>query len=266
MRHLRQRLAVAACVPVLLTAVAGCDIVTSDLSARESVEWRKTYDLQPGGRVEVININGRIDVTPSTGNTVEIVALKTARGGSPEAARETLERIEIVEAATADAVRIETRLPRGGGFLRRGGGEVRYTVKVPPASHLQVRTTNGGIEVSGVDGRVDAETTNGGIRARDVRGPIDASTTNGGVDVALTRVADGGVRLDCTNGGIRLQLPASARATISARVTNGGIDTGGLPLDVAESSRGRLQARLNGGGPNIEIEGTNGGIKIAAVE
>lgn len=265
MRHLRQRLAAAACVPVLLTAVAGCDIVTSDLSARESVEWRKTYELQPGGRVEVINVNGRIDVTPSTGNTVEIVALKTARGASPEAARETLERIEIVEGATADAVRIETRLPRAGGFLRRAG-EVRYTVKVPPASHLQVRTTNGGIEVSGVDGRVDAETTNGGIRARDVGGPIEASTTNGGVEVALTRVADGGVKLDCTNGGIRLQLPASARATISARVTNGGIDAGGLPLDVTESSRQRLRARLNGGGPSIEIEGTNGGIKIAAVE
>lgn len=265
MRHLRQRLAVAACVPVLLTAVAGCDIVTSDLPARESVEWRRTYDLQPDGRVEVINVNGRIDVTPSTGNTVEIVALKTARGASPEAARETLERIQIVEAATADALRIETRLPRGGGFLTRGG-EVRYTVKVPRASHLQVRTTNGGIEVSGVEGRVDAETTNGAIRARGVGGPIEASTTNGGVEVALTRVADGGVKLDCTNGGIRLELPSSARATISARVTNGGIDAGGLPLDVTESSRQRLQARLNGGGPSIEIEGTNGGIKIAGVE
>jgi hypothetical protein len=35
-----------------------------------------------------------------------------------------------------------------------------------------------------------------------------------------------------------------------------------LTLDASEQSRRRLDAKLNGGGPRIELETTNGGIKI----
>jgi len=85
-----------------------------------------------------------------------------------------------------------------------------------------------------------------------------------GVEVELTQVASGGVKLECVNGGIKLRLPSEAAATISASVANGGIDADGLKLETTDSSRRSLEARLNGGGPMIKIEGTNGGIKLAA--
>jgi hypothetical protein len=96
-------------------------------------------------------------------------------------------------------------------------------------------------------------------------GAIDASTTNGGVEVELAQVAESGVKLGCTNGGIELTLPSDARATISARITNGGINTDGVKIEaVGESSRRRLEGTMNGGGPRIDLEGTNGGIRIAS--
>jgi hypothetical protein len=264
MRTARARLPMLLVLPVLLVAASGCDIVTADLNAKESAEWRKTYELQPGGRVEVNNVNGRIEVLPSTGNTVEIVALKTAKASSPEAAKEALQRIEIREDASASSIKIETKLPRSSGIFHMGGAEVRYTVKVPASAEVHFTTVNGGIELDGMKGRVNLSATNGGIRARDVSGPITATTTNGGVDVEVTDVAEPGLRLECTNGGIRLRLPADAKASISASVTNGGIDADGLSLQTSESSRRRLEGQLNGGGPRIELEGTNGGIRIAA--
>lgn len=264
MRTVRTRALAALCLPLLLASISACDIVTADFKSQESSEWRKSYDLQPGGRVEIINVNGKIDVEPADGNRVEVVALKTAKAGSPEAARQALERIEILEAASPTAVRVETRLPRSGGLFHMGGGEVRYTVKVPASADVSFTTVNGGIELTGLKGRVNAETTNGGIRAREVGGPIDASTTNGGVDVELTRVSDPGVKLECTNGGIKLMLPGDAKATISASVTNGGIDADGLTLDTTEKTRRRLEARLNGGGPSVRIAGTNGGIRLTS--
>jgi len=84
------------------------------------------------------------------------------------------------------------------------------------------------------------------------------------VDVELTAVAKGGVKLGCTNGGIRLRLPPDAAANISASVSNGGIQADGLQLDTTASSRRSLEARMNGGGPPIKIEGTNGGIRISS--
>ena len=255
---------VIALLPVLLLAVSGCDIVTADLKAHETAEWRKSYQLAPGGRVEVRNVNGRIEVQPGEGNTVEIVALKSARAGTPEAAKEALGRIEILDSSTDSLVKIETRLPRGGQMFHMGGTEVRYTLKVPAAAEVDFTTVNGGIEVTGLTGRIKTETTNGGIVGRDIGGPIEAHTTNGGVEVDITRIAEHGVRLGCTNGGIKLRLPNDARATLSASVTNGGISADGLSLETSESSRRRLEGRLNGGGPPIRLEGTNGGIHIAS--
>jgi len=258
-----RRALLAAFLPVLLVAASGCDIVT-ELKAQETAEWRKTYELAAGGRVEVRNVNGRIEVQPSAGNSVEIVALKSARAGTAEAAREALSRIEIIDSSSGGTIRIETRLPRGGQLFRMGGTEVRYTVKVPAAATVDFSTVNGGIELIGLTGRIKTETTNGGIVARDVGGSIEATTTNGGVDVDVTRITDQGVRLGCTNGGIKLRLPHDARATISASITNGGINTEGLSIETTESSRRRLEARLNGGGPPIRLEGTNGGIRLAS--
>lgn len=242
---------------VTVAALSGCDIVTADFRSQESAEWRKSYELQSGGTVEIVNVNGSIDVQPSSGSTVEVVARKVARGASADSARQTLERIEIVEESSPSSVRIESRVPR------RTNGEVRYSVKVPASADVRFTTVNGAVEVVGLNGRVRLQTTNGGIKAREVGGAIDAATTNGGVDVELTRVAEPGVSLSCTNGGIKLRMPSDARASISASVTNGGIDSTGLDIDTTSSSRRRLEGRLNGGGPRIRLEGTNGGIRLA---
>src|SRR3989304_1031996 len=98
MRTLNPRVGAAALVlPILLVASSGCDLAMADHRQKETAEWRKTYELQPGGRVEISNVNGKIDVQPGNGNTVEVVALKSARAASTEAARQALDRIEVPE-------------------------------------------------------------------------------------------------------------------------------------------------------------------------
>ncbi len=247
-------------------AATGCDLAMQHSGEKQTAEWRKTYDLQPGGRIEIRNVNGKIEVEPSTGNAVEVVAEKSARGASVEGAKEALAGIEIQDTASPREIRIVTKMSRmGGGFFGGDNQSVHYTVKVPAAAEATFSTINGGVQVTGLKGRVTAEATNGGIKAVDISGPIDASTTNGGVEVDLADVSDSGVKLGCVNGGIELKLPASAKANISAHVTNGGINSSGLQMEtIGESSRRRLEARLNGGGPQIELSGTNGGIRIAS--
>ncbi len=259
----RYRRAASIVLPVLSLAVlsAGCDIVTADLNQTATADWQKTYTLEQGGRVEVSNVNGRIRVEPSTGNQVEVVAHKKGKGTSDQAAKDALARIEINEDVSGSAVRITTKTPSSNGLFG-GSTEVSYDVRVPAGAEVKFTTVNGGVELSGLSGRIKAETTNGGITARDVAGSVDASTTNGGVDVDLTRLDPGGVSLETTNGGVTLRMPADARATISARVANGGIDANDLQIEKTESTRRRLEARLNGGGANVRIETTNGGIRI----
>jgi hypothetical protein len=251
-------------LPFLLGAGA-CDIVSAGYGSEETAQWQKTYTLPPNGRVEVANTNGRIDVEPSSGNVVEVTAIKKAKGGSPEAAKAELERIQIVEDVSSSGIRIETKLDNSSHMMFSSGKQVEYHVKVPVGAEVKFSTVNGGIDIDGLNGRIEAETTNGGVRGRQIGGPIVASTTNGGVDVDLTGVT-GDVKLECTNGGIRVHLPPDSKATISARITNGDIRTTGLSIETSEASRRRLEGRLNGGGPRVELDGTNGGIALTARE
>ena len=255
-------------VPLLAATLAstGCDLMTASLRAEQTAEWQKSYPITANTSVDIENVNGKIEVEPSSGTTVEVTATKKARGASDEAAKAALDRITIAEDVSGDHVKIEAKFPHNQGILiGSGNGSVEFHVKVPAGVTAKFATVNGGVSVRGLSGRVNAETTNGGVTARDVAGQLDASTTNGGLDIDLAKMPDGGVKLECTNGGINVRLPRDAKATISASITNGGISTTDLPVDTSgENSRRRLEANMNGGGPRLEIQGTNGGIKLMA--
>ena len=254
-------------LPLLLGSIAsaGCDIVTADLRSEETASWHKTYPLDANGRFEINNVNGKIEVEPSAGNTIDVTALKKARGGSPEAAKAALDRASIVEDVSSGRVRIDTKMANMSGIVLHGGNvQVEYHVKVPAGAEVKFTTVNGGIEITGLTGRITAETTNGGVTTHNLEGQLNASTTNGGLDIDLARIPEGGVKLDFTNGGLKMRVPRDARATISASITNGGISAGDLPIETTgEHSRRRLEGRLNGGGGRIQIEGTNGGITLS---
>jgi DUF4097 and DUF4098 domain-containing protein YvlB len=256
-------------VPLFAAAIAsaGCDIVTADLRAEESAQWHKSYTLDPKGHLEIHNVNGRIQVEPSTGNAVDVEATKKARGASGEAAKAALDRVSIVEDLSDGRIRIDTKIARTEGFsFMSGNATVEYHVKVPAGADVRFTTVNGGVEVTGLEGNVVAQTTNGGVTARNIgAGRFEASTTNGGLDIDLSQMPDGGVKLGCVNGGIKVRLPRDAKATISASITNGGINAADLPVDVTgETSRRHFEGRLNGGGPRLEAQGVNGGIRLTA--
>jgi Putative adhesin len=261
----RHRLLSALILPLLIGSLAGCDIVTADLRSEETAQWHKTYQLDANGRLEINNVNGKIEVEPSAGNTVDVSAVKKARGASADAAKASLDRATIVDDVSSGRIKIETKVERMSGVVFNAGNvTVEYHVKVPAGAEVKFTTVNGGIEITGLQGRISAETTNGGVTTRDVSGQLDASTTNGGLDIDMSRVPEAGVKLEFTNGGLKMRMPRDAKATISASITNGGISSNDLQIEsTGENTRRRLEGRLNGGGGRIQIEGTNGGITLS---
>lgn len=246
----------------LVAMFAGCDGPMGHLTARATDEWTHTYPLKSGGELRIANTNGLIEIDGiDDGSTLEVRAERIARGVSDEAARELLPRIVVKEEASPDLVSLSTE--RFSGIMLGAGFEVRYHVKAPKTTVVNVTNTNGQVRLNGLTGRVNARTTNGGVRGEGLTGDVDARSTNGGVVIDLASVSSGRVKLHTTNGGVTLTLPETAKADLSASVTNGGISIGEFQgLDVAEKSRRRFEARLNGGGTSIELQTTNGGIRI----
>lgn len=267
----RRFLAIGLAAAVSLAA-AGCDVRVGEdgdfsfgmVSGRAEDTWTRQYPLASGGRLELINVNGRITAEPATGAEVELVGERIAKASSDEAARELLGKVEMREETGASQVRVEARAPRRFG---PGGVEIRWTVKVPAGVVVDLRNTNGRVQLNGLGGEVHARTVNGGVSGRDLTvSVLDASTVNGGVEVEITEpIGEGAtVDLDSVNGGVQLALPGDSRATVLARVTNGGISTGDLSFEpTGEQTRRRVEGTLNGGGASVTLETTNGGVRLS---
>ena len=229
----------AAVVAASVAASVGCGIHGPyNAEARDS--WSQTYSLSPDGEVSIGNTNGRIEIEGTDGSKVEVQAERIARAATDQLAHELLPKIPITDRSTADNVRIETG--RINGILIGASFEVRYHVKVPKAAKVSGSTVNGGVEVSGLTGRVNAHTTNGGVLARDITGSLEARTVN---------------------GGVRVVLPPTAKATLNATWVNGGIRTNGLNFDVRDSGKRHFEGRLNGGGTQITATTVNGGVAVS---
>lgn len=248
-----------AAVPLAL-AVTACDLHLGNLAGRATDEWTHTYPLTAGGQVRIGNTNGRIEIEGVDGSTVEIRAERIAKGVTDTAARELLPRIEIKEDVRPDRVSVETA--RISGVMFGAGFEVRYHVRAPKNTVIDVSNTNGLVTVSGMSGKVVAHTTNGGVTGKGLSGGVDARATNGGVNIELASVGSDRIALRTTNGGVTLTVPESAKADVSATCTNGGISVSGVKLEVSEQSRRRLEGKLNGGGTPIELHTTNGGVRL----
>jgi hypothetical protein len=247
-------------VPLAL-ALAGsaCGLALAN-SATAADEWTRQYTLAPRGTVEIGNTNGLVEVEAVDGTTVEVRAERIARAATESRARELLVGVTIEEDITPDRVALRTSRPIVAIF--GGNLEVRYHVRAPKTATIQARTTNGAIEIIGSAGNVVARTTNGRLTASALSGGVDARTTNGSVDIEIMSLAGVPITLHTTNGRVMLTLPSTGGADLSASWTNGGIDLSAVPFTIQKQSRRRFEGRLNGGGTPVDLQTTNGSIRV----
>jgi hypothetical protein len=236
------------------------DISVNHPHGRASREWTRSFPLEPGGRVELVNVNGPIEVGVGPAGTVSLRATITAHGMTEDRAKQILAEAEIEESASPRHVRVATvRRNRSRG---PGGVEVSYQATVPEDARVDINANNANVNVAGVRGPVQALVVNGQVTLSDARGAVDAASVNGSIAVKMAAVTDR-IRVESTNGRISIELPKQAKATLSARAVNGGISVSGLETQEVEGFRIRnLESALNGGGPDVELRVMNGRITI----
>lgn len=271
--------------PVLAAlAMTACSAV-AQASVTVEKPFQQSYTLKSGGTLEVSNTNGGITVEAWDRLEVRVEAVKKIKAESSQKAEEVAKQIKIDVRQGAGSLRIETILPRGGGFLdwltgNNASASVTYKIKAPrdvvakldntngglrlvgTRGRAELETVNGGVTVERTEGNVRVETTNGGITVLQAAGALQGTTTNGGITAQLDRV-DGDINLETTNGSVTLKVPRDLRANLDVSTANGGIHSD-LEVEGGEKSRRHLSGEVNGGGGLLKIETTNGGVRIEA--
>jgi DUF4097 and DUF4098 domain-containing protein YvlB len=244
---------------IILAAFASASL---SVSATERETENFDFELNDGGRISIDNVNGDIQITGGSGNTVQVIAEKSADDA------DDLERLEVKIRADENAIRIETVYAKndGGWLNNNNSGEVNYTLTVPASVNLDtISTVNGEVVIKAVTGTVNAESVNGDLELYNLVGDVGLETTNGAIEASFD-VLKGSQRVnaDTINGRITLLLPADSSARISAETMNGGINADDFGLEVDEG--GFVGKDLNGnigsGEARVDLDTVNGGIRI----
>jgi len=230
-------------------------------NVKETEEF--TFDINPGGRISLENINGDIQITGGEGDTVKIVAHKKA------GKQEYMDELKIVVDADSGYIRIETRHPSNKSSWFNWGnnhsGSVAYELTVPANVNLdKVSTVNGDIEIRTMSGNVKAETVNGDLVASGLVADVDLETVNGGVNAEFDSLGNGQrVSAEAVNGRIVLELPADTSARVHAETVNGSIDADDFDLAVDKGFIGReCDGQIGDGDARISLDTVNGSIRI----
>jgi DUF4097 and DUF4098 domain-containing protein YvlB len=158
-------------------ALAGAALLffTTAVGAAVKETEEMSFDVNPGARVSLENINGDIDITGGSGNQVQLIAYKKA------GKQEYMDELKIIVDADEDYVRIETRHPNSkGGWFKWGNdssGSVSYELLVPEGINLDtISTVNGDVDIRAVSGQVKAETVNGSLQAHGLMGDVNLNS------------------------------------------------------------------------------------------
>lgn len=225
----------------------------------EPFHWQG--EAPAGGTVEVHNINGGIRAVLATGNEVVVDATRRGKKDDPD-------EVEIEVTQEGNRLIICARYPSPSGDLNECGDQqvqdfdvvVEFKIQVPAGLRFEPETVNGGIEVTGLKGPVEATTVNGSVDVS-TTGSAQVRTVNGSITAVLGKV-DGDLEFETVNGAIEVSLPARSNFDLDARASNGSIDT---DLAVAVSGRvkrNHLKGQVGSGGPNLRLSTVNGGITL----
>jgi len=233
------RLSAIAVAIVACTALSGCIIVvheSENASAyRHESMYKETRAITVphvrGSGIEVETANGAVTISRADRTDVRITAEIRATS------RSRLEQTEVVAHRDANGMLI-VGVDWADG--KRGHNEAcSFTIQVPEAIGVRIRTSNGAVKIADLGGPADLDTSNGAITVRGQAGPIHARTTNGRIE--LTHAADA-VTAETTNGSVRVELADEAAGPVIISTSNGRVD-----LEVGRSFAGVLDARTSNG-------------------
>jgi hypothetical protein len=201
-----------------------------------------------GGLVRVRNIRGDVSVEATTGNRVEVRALKLWRRGNPVAARVEARRdgddiiVCVIWGSSNDCdAPVSSAQSRAVGDVT-----VQLAIKVPAGMRIAANTINGDVAVRSDSRVVSAEAVNGNVVVLSRAGNVAATTVNGSVTAFLVEPVHATLDL-YASGRLRSEFPIQVTHTLRLGRIQGSIGGGGRKVEL-RAMRGDIHLRVAGPG------------------
>ena len=224
MNRLMQLSRLAALVLVASLLLAGCT-----LGPTETREDR--FTVAGPVRLVVDSQNGRIEVQAGRDDEVHVQATLRRAG-----------RLDYEVRQEGDTITVTSRKTRRVVFGIGPGTDLVITV--PTNTVVDLDTSNGRIELTGIHGSGSLDTSNGSLVLADVVGDFVGDTSNGSITI---ETMEGSARLSTSNSRVDVRdavgefdiESSNGRITFSGELLPGGRNR-------LESSNGRVEVELQG--------------------
>ena len=248
---------------LIITAACSADII-SPTEARDD-----SFTVGESPRVVVSGGNGRIIVNPGTDGTVSVQA--------------TLRKPDELEYQTTqegETISVEAKEKSRGIFNFGGSPGADIEITAPPNTRVELRTSNGRVEVYGMHQSGTVRTSNGKIVMEDVIGDFNISTGNGAVTIARAtgtfdvetsngriafdgELAPGGDnRLTTVNGSVEIKLQGTPSVRLDASTQNGSVTTSLPILSTSSGDERHLVGTIGAGDAQLFVRTSNGSVMI----
>jgi hypothetical protein len=191
--------------------------------------FSKNYDIKKGGKLQVYNINGKVELSTWNKNKVKVLATITTKSAKH------IDASQVIAIETGSKMIIRTKKIKDIS--------VAYEIKVPQGTKVEkITTSNGKIEADGIKGPTYLSSSNGTIIAKNIDGDIIAETSNGKIDI----VKAGFVKASTSNAAISLR---NVEGIEEIKTSNSKIyaEINRLKSDYTniETSNGEIELRLS---------------------
>jgi DUF4097 and DUF4098 domain-containing protein YvlB len=132
------------------------------------------------------------------------------------------------------------------------------------AGNLDLRTSNGRIQVDTASPGVVLRTSNGSVRVRGTHERVEAESSNGAVDAVVTGA--GPARIRTSNGSVRLEVTGAYAGALDVSTSNGTVSFPGLEgregVRVERESKREARLTLGSGGSESTVRSSNGDVVV----
>ncbi len=260
--------------------------------SQETIE--RTFSVTQPARLKVSNICGSVDIQPGIDGEVKVTAVKYLDSGDAECTR-----VEIEQASDGQVI-VKTHFDHDHGLEWLRGSrpcKIMYTLLVPVAIDLQIKTVSGTASVRGLRGEVEVKSVSGDVELADLTGKVElevvsadasvirmdgelnAEAVSGKVDVQESNCSSikastvsGNMKLETplgsgpydfrsVSGAIRLTVPGKTGCNVRMASISGRIHTT-MPVTALSSNHGHQSAEVQGGGVGINVNTVSGSFSL----
>lgn len=245
--------------------------------AEEHADWQR--DRGAIKTITLQTVNGSLHYVGADQTTIAIHAHKRVKASDLATAEALLRQIQIRIEEKEGTLAIYPDYPKPPPLVEV---QVDLTIHGPHTLNVTGHSTNGHVQISGVEGVIDAQSTNGEVEVHALAGAIQAKSTNGSVNVEAVKLTaasefvtqNGALHIQIqqgqapitaatVNGSLHLELPAAYTGQLDARTQNGHVEST-FPVRATQQSRNRLVGQLGAGGDTLlKLRSQNGNVTLS---